>query len=213
MPLATPANRVQVLGIQPGPYDFRIDGKLIRKITERTIGPMGMAIDEGPDFAQAEELRRTILKKNELFFHRWRPQNNTYLFLFRKYEQGQNAGEIPKFDPLVQAEEKKIARLRVPVAHTYEFILSSNRTEVAESEQFAKPKVAQIPVTPNPATPFKPQPIPEFQIEPGFEVNLFAENPQLAKPIQINFDPQTIELVCQAQTAFSLSTNCAGPGS
>jgi len=36
-----------------------------------------MAIDEGPDFAQAEELRRTILTNNELFFYRWRPQNNT----------------------------------------------------------------------------------------------------------------------------------------
>src|SRR5213075_1732825 len=31
---------------------------------------------------------------------------------------------------------------------------------------------------------------PVFEIEPGFEVNLFAENPQLAKPIQMNFDPQ-----------------------
>src|SRR5271156_3248617 len=40
-----------------------------------------------------------------------------------------------------------------------------------------------------------PDPDPElerktFQVAPGFEVNLFAADPLLAKPIQINFDPQ-----------------------
>lgn len=54
-----------------------------------------------------------ILKKNELFFHRWRPQNETYLFGFRKHEQGKNAKEVFEFDPLVSAEEKKIAEARL----------------------------------------------------------------------------------------------------
>ncbi|MEX0867342.1 MAG: hypothetical protein WD030_08280, partial [Pirellulales bacterium] len=58
-------------------------------------------------------------RKNELFFHRYRPQNETYLFLFRKHEQGNNAVEIPQFDPLVEAEEKRIAELRQPKQHTY----------------------------------------------------------------------------------------------
>ena len=48
-----------------------------------------------------EPLRQAIRKKNELFFHRWRPQNETYLFGFRKHEQGKNAKEIAEFDPLV----------------------------------------------------------------------------------------------------------------
>src|SRR5262249_53574959 len=54
----------------------------------------------GSELERAEELRQAILKKNELFFDRWRPQNETYLFGFRKHEQGQNAKEIPMFDPL-----------------------------------------------------------------------------------------------------------------
>jgi len=62
------------------------------------------------------ELRKQIRKKNELFFHRWRPQNETYLFGFRKHEQGKNAAEVFQFDPLVEAEEKKIAELRVKLA-------------------------------------------------------------------------------------------------
>jgi hypothetical protein len=64
----------------------------------------------------AYELLDAIQKKNELFFHRWRPQNETYLFGFRKHEQGKNAAEVFQFDPLVEAEEKKIAELRVKLA-------------------------------------------------------------------------------------------------
>jgi hypothetical protein len=32
--------------------------------------------------------------ENDLFFHRFRPANSTYLFGFRKHEQGQNAKEM-----------------------------------------------------------------------------------------------------------------------
>ena len=56
-----------------------------------------------------------IVKKNELFFHRWRPQNETYLFGFRKHEQGNNAEEVFQFDPLVVAEEKKIEQAKQTV--------------------------------------------------------------------------------------------------
>lgn len=61
---------------------------------------------------QKEELRAEIVEKNRLFLHRWRPANETYLFLFRKHEQGQNAKEIPMFDPLIQAQETKISAAR-----------------------------------------------------------------------------------------------------
>lgn len=57
-----------------------------------------------------ESFRQLILKKNELFFHRHRPQNVTYLFLFRKHEQGNNAVDIPKFDPLVAELEQQISK-------------------------------------------------------------------------------------------------------
>ncbi len=60
---------------------------------------------------QEEKLRKLIVAKNELYFHRWRPQNETYLFGFRKHEQGKNAREIPQFDPLIAAKEKEIVEL------------------------------------------------------------------------------------------------------
>ncbi len=52
------------------------------------------------------------MAKDFLFFNRWRPQNETYLFGFRKHEQGQNAKEIPMFDPLIEQADKKIDELK-----------------------------------------------------------------------------------------------------
>ena len=60
---------------------------------------------------KAEVLRSAIRKKNELYFYRWRPQNETYLFGFRKHEQGKNAREVAEFDPLVAAAEAEIDKL------------------------------------------------------------------------------------------------------
>ena len=63
-----------------------------------------------------DELRRAIAHKNMLFFHRWRPANETYLFLFRRHEQGNNAVEVSQFDPLVDAAEARIHDLVRPPA-------------------------------------------------------------------------------------------------
>lgn len=59
-----------------------------------------------------DQFRELVIEKNRLFFHRWRPVNETYLFLFRKHEQGQNAKEIPMFDPLIAKKEKSIEEKR-----------------------------------------------------------------------------------------------------
>ena len=57
-------------------------------------------------------LTAKINEKNRLFFHRWRPQNETYLFGFRKHEQGNNGVEIPMFDAIIAEREKEIGTLR-----------------------------------------------------------------------------------------------------
>jgi lysophospholipase L1-like esterase len=60
---------------------------------------------------RSEEIRWKIVQKNQMFFHRWRPQNITYLTGFRKYEQGNNAVEIAQFDPIVEAIEADIVEM------------------------------------------------------------------------------------------------------
>ena len=120
---------------------------------------------------EAEGLRQLILRKNEFYFHRSRPANMAYIFGFRKGEQGRNSVEMPRFDPLIETEEQKIATLR-----------SLNPANPGSDLQPAPLREGSA------AAKFTAQPVPEFQVGDGLEVTLWAENPQLHKPIQINFD-------------------------
>jgi lysophospholipase L1-like esterase len=106
-------------GLEPGAYTLFVDKKSTITATAAQWAA-GVPLLKGPDFLQAEKLRTAIVAKNRLYFHRWRPQNETYLFGFRKHEQGQNAREIPLFDPLVAEAENEIAKLAVPTVHAYE---------------------------------------------------------------------------------------------
>lgn len=112
---------IRVFGLPAGKYALRIDGRLMGAAPAEAWAA-GVGVDIGPDIEQAEQLRQTINAKNELYFHRWRPQNITYLFGFRKHEQGNNAVEIPQFDPLVEEKENEIHKLAQPVEHRYEII-------------------------------------------------------------------------------------------
>lgn len=78
----------------------------------RVIAPPDATSVERERAKRFERVRTRVAAKNLLFFHRWRPQNETYLFGFRKHEQGQNAKEIPMFDPLIAAVEAEIAKIR-----------------------------------------------------------------------------------------------------
>lgn len=111
--------RLRVAGLSLGNHTLQIDGQKVATASadEWTAGVL---IRRGPEFDQVEKLRAAIIAKNQLYFYRWRPQNETYLFGFRKHEQGQNAKEVVLFDPLVDQEEKKIAELRRPVTHQYD---------------------------------------------------------------------------------------------
>ena len=60
----------------------------------------------------SEKLRAVVNQKNREYFYRWRPQNETYIFGFRKHEQGRNAVEIPQFDPIVEKLEAQINELK-----------------------------------------------------------------------------------------------------
>lgn len=116
--------------------------------------------------ATSASLRAAILRKNALFFHRSRPANYTYIFGFRRGEQGRNAVEIPKFDPLIdKAEADAIG-------------ISAGKPSTLPPEPKSDTKLAVLP----------PLPRPDFQLEPGLEISLFAENPLLEKPVHMNWD-------------------------
>ena len=60
------------------------------------------------DSIEATALRRTILKKNTLYFHRWRPRNDAFVYGERKQEQVTAQGEPEQFEPFVTKQEKHI---------------------------------------------------------------------------------------------------------
>lgn len=100
----------------------KLSGRYVLTADEEKLGTVtaeklqsGVGVNVPSMSAAAEKLRHEIVAKNELFFHRYRPQNETYLLLFRKHEQGNNAAELPLFDPLIDAKEAEIAKLRQPV--------------------------------------------------------------------------------------------------
>jgi putative heme-binding domain-containing protein len=122
---------------------------------------------------EAEPLRQVILRKNEFYFYRSRPANMAYIFGFRRGEQGRNSVEMPQFDPLIALEEGKIAKLRgLTIDHPGPDLQPA---PLREQPAAAKPT---------------PQPHPKLIVADGFEATLWAEDPALAKPIQMNFDPQ-----------------------
>jgi lysophospholipase L1-like esterase len=112
---------VRVQGLPEGKYVLMIDGKPAATATAKGWDAE-VILERGPEFDQVERLRKAVIEKNRLYFHRWRPQNETYLFGFRKQEQGQNAKEIPEFDPFVEKKEGEIAQLRKPQTRTWEFV-------------------------------------------------------------------------------------------
>jgi lysophospholipase L1-like esterase len=118
LPLPGEKRILKVEGLPAGKHILSIDNETVAT-ADAAEWARGVALTRGPEFAQTEQLRQAILAKNLLYFHRWRPLNETYVFGFRKKEQGQNAVEIPQFDPLVEKQEEEIARLSKPRMHTY----------------------------------------------------------------------------------------------
>lgn len=94
-------------GIHPTEQGYQVYSRLI-------VSELG-ATKPPSDGDEVKKLTAAIIEKNTLFFHRWRPQNDTYIFGFRKHEQGRNAVDIPKFDPLIEAKEKEILELKKAV--------------------------------------------------------------------------------------------------
>lgn len=103
----------KITGLPVGKYGLSINGKPTI-MADQNQWAAGVLINRSIYLEQPEKLRQAIVKKNEMFFHRHRPQNETYLYLFRKHEQGNNAVEIPQFDPIIAAIEKQISTLKKP---------------------------------------------------------------------------------------------------
>lgn len=108
------AGRLRIRGLRPGSYSVVVDGVVRGKTTAERLAREDGELLSLARLADSDPLFQAVSRKNELYFHRYRPQNETYLFLFRKHEQGNNAVEVPQFEPLVGEMEAKIRDLVTP---------------------------------------------------------------------------------------------------
>ncbi|MFK7770087.1 MAG: PVC-type heme-binding CxxCH protein [Mariniblastus sp.] len=139
----------------------------LSKLVLKSLLPNAKKIDsQDESFVQLRELVR---EKNRLYFHRYRPQNETYLRGFRKHEQGQNAKEILEFDALIAQAESRID------AHL-------------AGEPLPSPIVEPDPIKLTFEALSTDQQKSEFTLADGLEINLFASEPMVANPIHMNFD-------------------------
>ncbi|MFO0922899.1 MAG: hypothetical protein U0905_10490 [Pirellulales bacterium] len=121
LPDAGVAGRVVIRGLPAGQYRLMIDGQLVGR-GDAGQWREGLAIAGAGVELQREALRQKIVDKDITFLHRYRPQNETYLFLFRKHEQGNNAPEVEKFSGLAKELDSQIQALATPKSYEWELI-------------------------------------------------------------------------------------------
>jgi len=102
-------------------YDLLLDNKLVVYATGQEWSD-GLLVYKNGATASRLALRKAIIAKEQAFFHQYRPQNETYLFLFRKHEQGNNAVEIEQFAKVVELLEQSIVELVKPNAHHWRLV-------------------------------------------------------------------------------------------
>lgn len=118
LPVPGMARTLYVRGLQQGRYVLKADGTAVATAAADEWA-RGVDLRKGPEFDRAEQLRALIEEKNRIFFDYWRPHNETYIFGFRKREQGSLQAEFPQFPALVAVKEAEIAKLRVPAPVSY----------------------------------------------------------------------------------------------
>jgi putative heme-binding domain-containing protein len=165
--------------VAAGDAALKIDGE-VRLEAGAEDWSKGVAISAGPDLDQVEELRQLIVKKNELYRARLRPLNKTYIFLFRRHEMGHLAYEMDDFQRLAEEQEELIARLRVPRPHRYAIERIDAWKTPRNYPDHEVPK--DIP------TPDTDAELKAFTLAEGLEINLFAADPMIANPINMNWD-------------------------
>lgn len=110
--------KLKITGLKKGFYTLSVDGT---ELTTASSGRWeeGVEIRQGPAFTLAEQLSELIVKKNELFFQKYRPPNRTYLLGFRSYEQGKHVRELEDLGLIINWLEGQIKAFQIPGSMVY----------------------------------------------------------------------------------------------
>jgi lysophospholipase L1-like esterase len=110
---------LKVTGLKRGFYTLTTDNSEVITASAKDWKD-GVEIRRGASYSQASQLREKIIKKNELFFHQYRPLNRTYIVGFRSHEQGGHAKGLEELSLIITWLEGQIALNRMPKPKVYQ---------------------------------------------------------------------------------------------
>ncbi|MCM8540551.1 MAG: GDSL-type esterase/lipase family protein, partial [Lentisphaeraceae bacterium] len=172
--------KVKVNGLKEGKYNIESNGIKLVTANAKELAS-GVSVED----AQTALLRKKIIEKNELYFHAWRPQNTTYLFFFRKHEQGQNAKDVAEILKHHAEREKEIFTLKSGSAATYNIVSAKKEVIVPVAKKTSKKLI------------LKPEDeLNTFKLPEDLQVSVFASEPMVINPTNMNWDREGRLWVC-----------------
>jgi hypothetical protein len=125
VPVLSRLNRevLSVSGLDPGNYDLKIDGNVIATLSDAELAKgINLTLYKNPTWEQAGKLWELIVKKNNLYYERWR---KVQLFevpgwMDAAAVEGMRKTALEKFDKEIADLESQISATAVPVPHLFE---------------------------------------------------------------------------------------------
>ena len=173
--------------ISKEPIAVYINGQLHAK-RQDTISFLSLLADS----LKQDRLMATIKEKNRLHRYRLRPLNEAYIYLFRRHEMGHLAYEMNDLDKLIEEKEREISTLRYSNTYYIEIELIK---PWKSPKDYPEDEVPAIIPEPNIA-----EELASFNIAEGYEISLFASDPMISNPININWDTKGRAWVATSST-------------
>ncbi len=136
-----------IKGLQAGRWTLKLNGKKSVTATDKEWAA-GVRLVRGGAVAAVEELRGTIVDKNQQFYYRFRAVNGEYIYGRRKNPFGTKSfpPEMKKLDQMIQARDEKIWYLAQPKP-TVQFELTrleSGDRETSCGDEFVEDSVSLV---------------------------------------------------------------------
>lgn len=163
------------------------------KMTEVICASLDMKKEQVQlDSEKGNQLLSLIVDKNRLHRYRLQPLNEAYIYLFRRHEMGHLASEMEDLKNLISERERHIKAI-------------VTRNDYAPPEEITAPWEAPKTYQEHEVPAFIPDPnidkeLAAFNIADGYEMSLFAADPMIANPININWDTKGRAWVATSST-------------
>lgn len=173
-------------GVQLNQSGYEKMSGIIRHHLEMKEGKVQLDSDKN------EQLLSLIKEKNRLHRYRLRPLNEAYIYLFRRHEMGHLASEMEDLKNLTAEKERQISA--IVKGQNYNPPKETRREWEAPKSYQEHEVPASIP------EPNVEEELAAFNIPAGYEISLFAADPMIANPINVNWDTKGRAWVATSST-------------